>query len=465
MIFVLTPVLIKMWSAQAQRGTEMSTIGKLSLGFFLVALSYLIMVGAAATSGPGSKASPLWLLAYVMILTLGELHVAPVGLALVSRATPARVLSLMMGLWLAASFPGEILGGWLGGFWSSMEKPNFFLMIAAVAGAGGVAMLVLKPMLRSVFDERPLRPRRSAGAATLRGGLRAPSRGARRAITSGIAASWFGAITCAPATPGTVASCSMKSTQICLPSARHRRILEPLHHVVGNDRAIEVLLDPARRAPGLERHHADQQRDPVGQSVLRKPRHIAAHHIDIHAELRLRELRARRDLSLEALRLPIFRRVDRHVGRTDEELGFAGHLAARGQLTAVADADRGLDQSAGVEIEHRLRIGLVAGGRVIAAQHQQVANADAARRADRFAGEAIAVAAGELQHRLDVVREQDGRGGLRAEMRAAPAPSVTFTASASPFSGKPFASTSSRLHETGGVISAVITNRPDAIAR
>jgi len=153
MIFVLTPLLIRLWDWQAQRGTEMSTTAKLALGFFLVGIAYLVMAGAALTLNAEGKASPLWLLAYVVILTLGELHVGPVGLALVSRMAPARVLSLMMGLWLAASFPGEILGGWLGGFWSTMEKGTFFLMIAAVAAAGGAAMLLLNPLLRSSFEE------------------------------------------------------------------------------------------------------------------------------------------------------------------------------------------------------------------------------------------------------------------------------------------------------------------------
>ena len=37
-------------------------------------------------------------------------------------ARGAEMLSLMMGLWLAGSVPGEILVGWLGGFLSSMEK-------------------------------------------------------------------------------------------------------------------------------------------------------------------------------------------------------------------------------------------------------------------------------------------------------------------------------------------------------
>jgi len=158
MIFVLTPLLIKLWARQAQHGAEMSITAKLALGFSLVGLAYFVMAGAAFTLDAGAKASPLWLVVYVIVLTLGELHVGPVGLALVSRIAPARVLSLMMGLWLAASFPGEILGGWLGGFWSSMDKTSFFLMIAAVAAAGGAAMLAFNLLLRSVFNERPAAP-------------------------------------------------------------------------------------------------------------------------------------------------------------------------------------------------------------------------------------------------------------------------------------------------------------------
>src|SRR5215212_6295242 len=154
MIFVFAPVLIRMWAHQARRGTEMSTISKLALAFFFVALANLLMA-AAALMANGGKASPLWLVGYFVIVTIGELHLGPVGLGLVSQMAPARVLSLMMGLWLAASFPGEILGGWLGGFWSSMDKANFFLMIGAIAAAGGAAVFALNPVLRSVFDETP----------------------------------------------------------------------------------------------------------------------------------------------------------------------------------------------------------------------------------------------------------------------------------------------------------------------
>jgi POT family proton-dependent oligopeptide transporter len=153
MIFIFTPILIKLWAWQARFGTEMSTIAKLAFGFLCVALANLVMLVGAATLGVSEKASPLWLVGYFIVVTVGELHLAPVGLALISRLAPARVLSLMMGLWFAATFPGDVLGGWLGGFWSSMEKTNFFLMIGGIAAVAGAAVLALNPVLRSVFDE------------------------------------------------------------------------------------------------------------------------------------------------------------------------------------------------------------------------------------------------------------------------------------------------------------------------
>ena len=46
---------------------------------------------------------------------------------------------------------------------------------------------------------------------------------------------------------------------------------------------------------------------------------------------------------------------------------------------AIADADGGLDQLAGIEIEDRLRLGLVAGAGIIARQDQQIANSQCSR--------------------------------------------------------------------------------------
>ena len=154
MIFILTPLVIKTWALLARFDREPSDVAKIAFAFFCIAAANLILVAAAlANPGAADKASPLWLVGYFLIGTVGELHLAPVGLAMISRLTPTRMLSLMMGLWLAATFPGDTLGGWLGGLWSSMTKPHFFMLLAAIAAAAGIAVYVLTPLLRRAFQE------------------------------------------------------------------------------------------------------------------------------------------------------------------------------------------------------------------------------------------------------------------------------------------------------------------------
>ena len=72
----------------------------MALGCFGVALANLIMVGAAWQAGGAPQASWLWLFAYFVVLTIGELYLSPIGLSLVTKVAPARMVSMMMGVWL-----------------------------------------------------------------------------------------------------------------------------------------------------------------------------------------------------------------------------------------------------------------------------------------------------------------------------------------------------------------------------
>ena len=126
---------------------EPFAVSKMAFGCLCVALANLVMAAAAWTAA--GKASALWLVGYFAIATIGELHLAPVGLAMVSKMAPARILSLMMGVWFAATLPGDILAGFLGGFWSSMGKPNFFLMIASIAAFGSAAIWATSRAVRN----------------------------------------------------------------------------------------------------------------------------------------------------------------------------------------------------------------------------------------------------------------------------------------------------------------------------
>jgi POT family proton-dependent oligopeptide transporter len=152
MIFAFTPLVIALWASQARHGREPGTVAKMALGCFYVTLANLIMVAAAWQAGAG-KASWLWLLPYFVALTIGELYLSPIGLSLVSKVAPGRMLSMLMGVWLATSFVGNFLAGWLGSFWSDMGKAQFFLLIAGVAAAAGLIILAFNRPLKPILKE------------------------------------------------------------------------------------------------------------------------------------------------------------------------------------------------------------------------------------------------------------------------------------------------------------------------
>jgi POT family proton-dependent oligopeptide transporter len=152
MIFAFTPFVVALWTRQAARGTEPSTISKMALGCLGVAAANLIMALAAFQAG-GGKASWLWLFWYFVVVTVGELYLSPVGLSLVTKVAPARILSMMMGVWLATSFVGNFLAGYIGSFWSRMDKPEFFLLVAAIAALASAAIFACRWPLRGTLRE------------------------------------------------------------------------------------------------------------------------------------------------------------------------------------------------------------------------------------------------------------------------------------------------------------------------
>jgi POT family proton-dependent oligopeptide transporter len=152
MIFAFTPLVVALWARQARRGREPATLTKMALGCLGVTVANLIMAAAAWHAGD-AKASWLWLLGYFVVITLGELYISPIGLSLVSKLAPAKMLSMMMGVWLATSFTGNFIAGWLGSFWSGMDKLHFFLMIAAISALAGVAIAAFNRPLKPILGE------------------------------------------------------------------------------------------------------------------------------------------------------------------------------------------------------------------------------------------------------------------------------------------------------------------------
>lgn len=153
LIFVFTPLLVALWRRQAARDREPSTVSKMAIGCLLLALAHLVLVIAAVVAG-GAPASWLWLVAYIALLTIGELYLSPIGLALMSKIAPRDLVAMIIGLWLATNFTGSLLAGWMGGWWDDMSKPAFFTLTAALCAVAGATIAALRPPLAKLLVDR-----------------------------------------------------------------------------------------------------------------------------------------------------------------------------------------------------------------------------------------------------------------------------------------------------------------------
>jgi POT family proton-dependent oligopeptide transporter len=156
MIAAFTPLVVSLWGWQSKRGSEPSTVTKMALGLFLLAASYVVMAFAAMVA-PHGGASWLWLFAFFALITLGELYLSPIGLALVARVAPVQILSMMMGLWFITSFTGNLLQGYIGTYFSVMNKESFFLLCAAIGAGAGVLTWLFNFPLRPILEAKPIR--------------------------------------------------------------------------------------------------------------------------------------------------------------------------------------------------------------------------------------------------------------------------------------------------------------------
>ena len=153
-IFLLTFGVNPLWKYLAGKGRDPSSVAKMAIGCFLLGLSFLIMIGGGRVVDSGQKASFGWLVGSSALLTLGEIYLSPVGLSLVTKISPPRIVSMMMGVWYLSSFLGNYASGYLATFASRMSNSSFFLMLAGISLATGALMLaVYAPLRRAIGDE------------------------------------------------------------------------------------------------------------------------------------------------------------------------------------------------------------------------------------------------------------------------------------------------------------------------
>jgi POT family proton-dependent oligopeptide transporter len=157
-IVLLAPLFGMFWVSKT--GKKLTTPIKMGLGMVILGVGFFFMLGAVAERGGDTedisiKASLIWLVLTYLVHTLGELCLSPVGLSVVTKLSPPKLASVLMGVWLLSSFVANIVGGFLASSVESMGAGKIFLYVALFVIVCGIILITLnKKLLRMMHGVR-----------------------------------------------------------------------------------------------------------------------------------------------------------------------------------------------------------------------------------------------------------------------------------------------------------------------
>ncbi|MEL0620731.1 peptide MFS transporter [Psychrobacter proteolyticus] len=157
-ILILAPIISIVWVKLGNRGLEPSSMAKFALGMLLAAAGFALMIFASKSIlSPGAGlASPLWLVGSLLLLTLGELALSPVGLSAMTKLAPEGMQGQMMGLFFASIAMGNLVAAFFGGHVSADKiegLPGLFTTMTIFLVVTAVLLLILAKPINKMLKE------------------------------------------------------------------------------------------------------------------------------------------------------------------------------------------------------------------------------------------------------------------------------------------------------------------------
>ncbi len=157
-IIVLAPLVTLAWAWLDRRRIEPSIPRKFGLGLVFNGLGFLVLMFALSKLLGANDLIPFWPLVLCYVLqTLGELCLSPIGLSMVTKLAPPRLVGFAMGGW----FLSLAVGGNLSGLFASRIAGSGGMTVgSALAGftfgfwlllGAGVLLLLVSPLVNRLM--------------------------------------------------------------------------------------------------------------------------------------------------------------------------------------------------------------------------------------------------------------------------------------------------------------------------
>ena len=167
-IIILGSLFAGLWNILGKKNCDPSPATKFALALIQVGLGFLALYWGAVTANGSGMTSMIWLVIAYFFHTTGELCIMPVGLSMVTRISPQKILSTVMGLWFVSLAFSEYLAGVFSKFASvegggqSLDPTQTVMVYGEAFGIGAkfaflmaFILFCITPILNRNFRKKP----------------------------------------------------------------------------------------------------------------------------------------------------------------------------------------------------------------------------------------------------------------------------------------------------------------------
>ena len=163
-IIFLAPLLGLLWIWMNKRKIEPNTIIKFGLGFIFLGLGYYVLFATRLFADLQGITSLNFFTLALLVITLGELCLSPIGLSIMTKLSTKNLQGMMMGMWFLASAYGQYVAGIIGAGLAEAKEgsTNYDALITYTDGykqlglyavIAGVVLILIAPWVKKLMQE------------------------------------------------------------------------------------------------------------------------------------------------------------------------------------------------------------------------------------------------------------------------------------------------------------------------
>ena len=146
-IILIGPMIANFWLRVDRSKSNINTPQKMGLGLLLLAGGFFLIT--LVNNSSDSAISLWWLVGVYFLHTLGELCLSPIGLSMVSKVSPKKIASLMMGFWFLSSAVANFMAGKLPGILQS-NNLDLFTFLTVTSIVAGLLLLLISTIMEKL---------------------------------------------------------------------------------------------------------------------------------------------------------------------------------------------------------------------------------------------------------------------------------------------------------------------------